>query len=112
MKIETITTTPFADQKPGTSGLRKKVGVFQEPHYLANFVQAIFDALPPERRTSLIIGGDGRYYNREAIQLIIRLAVANGFGTIRVPPPSCGGPCRYSGEPGAPAAPYASKCML
>lgn len=84
MIIQTIPTCPFADQRPGTSGLRKKVSVFQAPHYLANFVQAIFDALPPERKTSLLIGGDGRYYNREAIQLIIRLAIANGFRTIQV----------------------------
>ena len=84
MKINTITTTPFTDQKPGTSGLRKKVSVFQAPHYLANFVQAIFDALPSERKTTLLVGGDGRFFNREAIQQIIRLAIANGFSTIWV----------------------------
>lgn len=79
MKINTITTTPFSDQKPGTSGLRKQVKVFQGPHYLANFIQAIFDSLPPADKTSLVIGGDGRYFNREAIQTIIRIALANGY---------------------------------
>ena len=78
MTINHIPTTPFDDQKPGTSGLRKKVRVFRQPHYLENFVQAIFDtqmALPGAR---LIVGGDGRHYNREAIQIILRLAAANG----------------------------------
>ena len=84
MKIKTINTTPFSDQKPGTSGLRKKVSVFQSPHYLENFVQSIFDALPSDQKISLLIGGDGRFYNREAIQVIIRIAVANGFNKIFV----------------------------
>jgi len=79
MTIATITTTPFPDQKPGTSGLRKQVSVFQQPHYLANFVQAIFDSLPTEEKQTLVIGGDGRYFNREAIQIIIRIAIANGY---------------------------------
>jgi len=84
MKIKTVNTTPFSDQKPGTSGLRKKVSVFQSPNYLENFVQSIFDVLPSDQKTTLLIGGDGRYYNREAIQVIIRIAVANGFKRILV----------------------------
>ena len=78
----TIPTTPFADQKPGTSGLRKKVTVFQTPRYLENFVQSIFDSLEGFKGKTLIVGGDGRYFNREAIQKVIKIAVANGFGRI------------------------------
>lgn len=84
ININTIATTPFEDQKPGTSGLRKKVSIFQSPHYLANFIQAIFDALPADQKQSLLIGGDGRHYNLEAIQIIIRMAIANGFKHILV----------------------------
>ena len=79
MSIKTISTTPFSDQRPGTSGLRKQVRVFQTPHYLENFIQSIFDALPTAQKTSLVIGGDGRYFNREAIQVIVRIAIANGY---------------------------------
>jgi len=79
MTITSITTSPFPDQKPGTSGLRKQVRVFQQPHYLANFIQAIFDSLPAAEKHTLVIGGDGRYYNREAIQVIVRIAIANGY---------------------------------
>ena len=77
-------TRPFPDQVPGTSGLRKKVAVFQQPHYLENFVQSTFDAaaLPP--RATLVLGGDGRFYNREAIGTVIRMAAANGIGRIIV----------------------------
>lgn len=82
MKINTISTTPFDDQRPGTSGLRKKVKVFQQPHYLANFVQSIFDALEGYQGQTLVVGGDGRFYNREALQLIIKMAAANGFGKL------------------------------
>ncbi|MBW4470389.1 MAG: alpha-D-glucose phosphate-specific phosphoglucomutase [Stenomitos rutilans HA7619-LM2] len=84
MNIQTITTTPFLDQKPGTSGLRKKVPTFQQPHYLENFVQSIFDSLEGFQRQTLVVGGDGRYYNREAIQIILKMAVANGFGQVLV----------------------------
>jgi phosphoglucomutase len=78
--IKDIATTPYADQRPGTSGLRKKVPVFKQRHYVENFVQSIFDALEGFAGKTLIVGGDGRYYNREAIQKILRIAAANGFG--------------------------------
>mmetsp|Transcript_4184 Transcript_4184/g.4101 ORF Transcript_4184/g.4101 Transcript_4184/m.4101 type:complete len:560 (-) Transcript_4184:4281-5960(-) len=77
--IQTILTKPFQDQKPGTSGLRKKVQVFQQPNYTENFIQAILDSIPEGKNGStLVIGGDGRYYNDTVIQLIIKIAAANG----------------------------------
>jgi len=82
--IRTVDTTPFLDQKPGTSGLRKKVRVFQQPHYAANFIQSVFDVVPGLAGASLVIGGDGRFYNREVIQLAIRMAAANGVGRVIV----------------------------
>jgi len=78
--IHTIATTPFSDQRPGTSGLRKKTPVFQQKNYVENFVQAIFDSLEGFEGQTLVVGGDGRYYNREAIQTILKIAAANGFG--------------------------------
>ncbi len=84
MNIKTIATQPFQDQKPGTSGLRKKVRVFQQTPYLENFVQAIFDSLEGYQGRSLVLGGDGRYYNREALQIILKMAAANGFGEVLV----------------------------
>ena len=84
MEIQTITTTPFDDQRPGTSGLRKKVKVFQTPHYLANFVQSIFNVLEDYQGKTLVVGGDGRYYNREALHIILKMAAANGFGRVMV----------------------------
>ncbi|NNJ98056.1 MAG: alpha-D-glucose phosphate-specific phosphoglucomutase [Gammaproteobacteria bacterium] len=84
MKIQTVETTPFDDQRPGTSGLRKKVKVFQTPHYLANFVQSIFNVLADIEGQTLVVGGDGRYFNREALQIIVKMAAANGFGNVMV----------------------------
>ncbi|MBI5890576.1 MAG: alpha-D-glucose phosphate-specific phosphoglucomutase [Nitrosomonadales bacterium] len=84
MSIRTVSTRPFPDQKPGTSGLRKKVPVFQQPHYLENFVQAIFDSIAAPQGETLVLGGDGRYYNRTAIQIILKMAAANGFGKVLV----------------------------
>jgi len=79
MQINTIQTQAYTDQKPGTSGLRKKVKAFQQAHYLANFVQSIFSSLEKSENKTLVIGGDGRYFNRDAIQIILKIAVANGF---------------------------------
>jgi phosphoglucomutase len=84
MNLRTLKTTPFSDQKPGTSGLRKAVTAFQQPHYLENFVQSIFDILPDREGQTLVLGGDGRYYNRTAIQTILKMAAANGFGRVKV----------------------------
>lgn len=84
MQIQTVVTQPFSDQKPGTSGLRKKVRVFQQPHYLQNFVQSIFDILEIPANATLTVGGDGRFFNKEAIQVIIKMAAANGFAKVLV----------------------------
>ena len=84
MNINIVATVPFKDQKPGTSGLRKKVAVFQSPNYLENFVQAVFDTIVAPPGSTLVLGGDGRYYNREAIQVILCMAAANGFGKVLV----------------------------
>src|SRR5665213_1358258 len=84
MSISEIETTPYGDQKPGTSGLRKRVPVFQQPNYVENFVQAVFDSLEGFKGETLVIGGDGRFFNDVAVQRIIRLASANGFGKVMV----------------------------
>lgn len=84
MTIKTVATTPFSDQKPGTSGLRKAVTRFQEPNYLENFIQSIFDSLEGYQGQTLVVGGDGRYYNRQAIQIILKMAAASGWGRVKV----------------------------
>ncbi len=84
LDITHISCAPFQDQRPGTAGLRKKVSVFSQPHYLECFVQAIFDTLKLPEGSRLVIGGDGRYHNAEAIQTIIRIAAANGIREVVV----------------------------
>ncbi|MDX8389126.1 MAG: alpha-D-glucose phosphate-specific phosphoglucomutase [Mariprofundaceae bacterium] len=88
MSSVSTSTTAFDDQKPGTSGLRKKVRQFQQPHYLENFVQSVFDAVSAITGDfsgeTLVVGGDGRFYNRDAIQTILKMAAANGFGRVLV----------------------------
>jgi len=83
MDIRTIKTSPYSDQKPGTSGLRKKVSGFQQLHYLENFIQSVFRHAGLDGRT-LVVGGDGRFYNREAIQIILKMAAANGVARVLV----------------------------
>jgi phosphoglucomutase len=84
MKVLTIPTTPFPGQKPGTSGLRKKVREFSRPGYLENFVQALFDTLGDCGGETLLLGGDGRYFNDQAIQVILRMAAAAGYARVMV----------------------------
>ena len=88
VRVNKVSTTPFEGQRPGTSGLRKKTRVFMQPNYLANFVQSAFNVIRETESDlssqTLVVGGDGRYYNREATQLIIRMAAANGFGHLLV----------------------------
>ncbi len=84
MTIKTISTTAFNDQKLGTSGLRKKVKTFLQPNYLENFVQSVFNALEEIKGKTIVLGGDGRYYNDIAIQTILKIAAANGIGKIMV----------------------------
>ncbi|MFZ1680724.1 MAG: alpha-D-glucose phosphate-specific phosphoglucomutase, partial [Rhizobiaceae bacterium] len=79
-----VATTPYPDQKPGTSGLRKKVPHFRQPNYVENFVQSIFDSLNGYAGKTLVVGGDGRYFNAEVAQIVIRMAAANGFGRVIV----------------------------
>lgn len=87
MKVQINKTKPFQGQKPGTSGLRKKTKIFQQENYLENFVQAIFNVIAEEAdfsKETLIVGGDGRYFNEQAIQVIVSMAIANGFKKILV----------------------------
>ena len=82
--IRVVATTPYPDQEPGTSGLRKKVRVFRQPHYAANFIQSVFDSVEGLAGATLVIGGDGRFLNREVIGLAIRMAAANTVGRVIV----------------------------
>ena len=85
MNISTIQTQPFEGQKPGTSGLRKKVTVFQQPHYSPNFVASLFAVIKPADGLAgkpLVLGRDGRFYKDSAIQLVIKMALAQGFSKI------------------------------
>ncbi len=84
MTPRTVPTTPFAGQRPGTSGLRKRVSVFQEPHYIENFFQSVLDGLPSCAGTTLVVGGDGRFYTGEGVQRVLRVAAGNGFGRVLV----------------------------
>ncbi len=84
MEIISVASQPFPDQRPGTSGLRKRVPIFRQPHYLENFVQSILDTCPDLKGGTLVLGGDGRFYNREAIQIILRMAAANGVRRVLV----------------------------
>ena len=88
MPSKSVQTKPYEGQRPGTSGLRKKVSIFQQPNYLHNFVQATFDCIDYKVGGTLVVGGDGRFFNREAIQIILRMAAANGFARVLV---GCGG---------------------
>lgn len=83
VKITTVKTKPYTDQKPGTSGLRKRVTVFQQnQHYAENFIQSIISVIEPAERqaATLVVGGDGRFFMKDAIQLIVQIAAANGVG--------------------------------
>jgi phosphoglucomutase len=84
VNVSVVATEPIEGQKPGTSGLRKRVSEFQRPHYVENFVQSVFDSLQGLQGQTLVVGGDGRYHNREAVQIILRMAAANGFGRVLV----------------------------
>ena len=82
--LKTVSTTPYADQQPGTSGLRKKVPVFRQPNYTENFIQAILEAARIPAGSTLVVGGDGRYLNREVIQVALKMAAANGVARVLV----------------------------
>lgn len=84
LQVTRIDCPPFMDQRPGTSGLRKKVKRFAEPHYLAMFVQAIFEGVGNLKGSTVALGGDGRYYNREASAIILRMAAAHGIAKVVV----------------------------
>ncbi|MDF2638838.1 MAG: alpha-D-glucose phosphate-specific phosphoglucomutase [Novosphingobium lindaniclasticum] len=83
-EIVTVPTAPFDGQAPGTSGLRKKVRIFQQANYAENFIQSVFDVVKPQPGAALVIGGDGRFHNRTVIQQAIRMAAANGYARVLV----------------------------
>ena len=113
--IQTVSTTPFSDQKPGTSGLRKKVRVFAQPHYAENFIQSVFDSLDGFAGQTLVVGGDGRYLNRDVIQTVLKMAAANGFGRVLVgqggilSTPAASHACRAAATSAPPASIAASR---
>merc|ERR1740138_2036118 len=86
LSVKTVTTAPIDGQKPGTSGLRKKTKVFMGENYLANYVQSVLNTLidmkVPVKNGTLVVSGDGRYWNPEAIQIIIKMAFAAGVGKV------------------------------
>jgi phosphoglucomutase len=84
LKVRVVKSEPFSDQRPGTSGLRKSVVQFEQPNYLENFIQSIFDSIGDCTGKTLVLGGDGRFYNRQAIQIILKMAAANGFGRVKL----------------------------
>ncbi|WP_256078427.1 alpha-D-glucose phosphate-specific phosphoglucomutase [Massilia sp. YIM B04103] len=84
MAIHTVATSPYPGQRPGTSGLRKKVAVFSQANYLENFVQSVFDTLGDVSGKTLVLGGDGRFHNRAAVRVILRMAAAHGFARVLV----------------------------
>ncbi|OIO72708.1 MAG: alpha-D-glucose phosphate-specific phosphoglucomutase [Zetaproteobacteria bacterium CG1_02_53_45] len=84
MQMKSVSTQPFEGQRPGTSGLRKKVKVFQQQYYLENFVQSVFDSIGDFQGHTLVVGGDGRFYNLEATQTILKMAAASGFSKVLV----------------------------
>src|SRR5258706_10278763 len=84
LNVRTVSSKPFDDQRPGTSGLRKSVVEFELPTYLENFTQSIFDSLESCTGKTLVLGGDGRFFNRPAIQTILKMAAANGFHRVKV----------------------------
>lgn len=88
LQVLTVATAPYPDQRPGTSGLRKKVYVFQtRPKYLHNFIQSIFSSIDLRDRqgSTVVVGGDGRYFNRTAIEVIVQMAAANGVSIMCIP---------------------------
>ena len=94
MSPETVNTRPIDGQKPGTSGLRMKTRIFMKSPFLENFIQATIDAIGGLEGKTLVVGGDGRYYNDEAIQIILKMAAANGARRAIV------GPKRSAVDPG------------
>ncbi len=84
MEQRNVRTTPFLDQTPGTAGLRRKVAVFRQPGYLENFLQSVFDCVPELSGGRIVVGGDGRHFNREAIQTLLCIAAANGVASVAI----------------------------